>query len=200
MLRCIAFGPYVEGFDPDSGPHPNPQQIDTLLDVIAERTNFSCIMTCGVLNGLNYTFQAAEERGLKVIAVIWLVPEVNDASRALNDQSIATGISEAQEHNETIIRLSCGSEMRTRYGSSTDTVIRRCITALKNAGLTQPVTSIDTWGEWCGDNWNASAGCGQWDLAQQVDWIGINVFPWWVNKNSAIFTCTPAAGRGRVSH
>jgi exo-beta-1,3-glucanase (GH17 family) len=69
-----------------------------------------------------------------------------------------------------------------------DHVIVDCINRLRSASVTQPITSIDGWWEWC----NRSPSCALSNLAGQVDWIGINVFPWWENKFSGIFTCTTA--------
>jgi len=183
-LQCVAFGPYIGNLDPDFGPHPTPDQIDTLLDALISQTRFRCIMTYGVLNGLDYTFQAAHERGIKVIAIVWL-----GTDGPTNDASIAAGIQAAQAYPDTIIRLSCGSEFRTRYGVGLDYIIRDCIDRLREAGVTQPITSIDTWWEWCARSWP----CQVWDLSADVDWIGVNVFPWWENKYSGLFPCTTAA-------
>jgi exo-beta-1,3-glucanase (GH17 family) len=71
-MQCVAFSPYVGNINPDYGAHPSHELIDTLLDTLVKETRFRCIMTYGVLNGLDYTFAAAEKRKLKVIAIIWL--------------------------------------------------------------------------------------------------------------------------------
>lgn len=182
-LQCAAFSPYVEKLNPDYGTHPSKALIDQLLDRLVKETRFRCIMTYGVLNGLDYLFTAAKARHLKVIAILWL-----DKDIAVNSQSISKGIEVAKTFPETIIKLSCGSEVRTRHGYAFDNEIARCITGLRNAGVTQPITTIDTWWEWC----NRSLDCGQTSFGSQVDWIGINVFPWWENKHSGIHTCIPA--------
>ncbi len=182
-LRCLAFSPYVQGYDPEYGPHPPPSLIDTLLDVVVSQTNFHCILTYGVLNGLDYVFEAARARGMTVIAIIWLDNIPSDAA------SIAQGIQRAKEYPETIVRLSCGSEIRLRRGTAiAEPIIRSCISQAKAAGVPQPIGYIDTWWEWC----NASWPCQQWNLASEVDWIGINVFPWWENEYSGLFPCTTA--------
>jgi exo-beta-1,3-glucanase (GH17 family) len=182
--RCVAFSPYVGNLDQDFGPHPGPAVIDELLDIIIEQTGFTCILTYGVLNGLDYTFEAAAKRWLKVIAIIWL-----DKDPIVNQASIKTGITLAKRHPDTIIRLSCGSEFRTRNGTALDSILRDCITQVRGAGVTQPLTSIDTWWEWCNRSWP----CRKRDLADDVDWIGINVYAWWENRNSGYWTCTTAA-------
>jgi exo-beta-1,3-glucanase (GH17 family) len=184
-LDCVAFSPYVAGYNPTTGPHPSPAVIAQLLDRLVQQNSTKCIMTYGVLNGLEATFPAAQARGLTVIAIIWL-----DADPVVNDQSVAAGIAAALAYPETIARLSCGSEVRTRHGTSLDGAIDSCIERLRGAGVVQPITSIDTWWQWC----NAAWPCQPRALAAAVDWIGVNVFPWWENRFSGIFTCTAASG------
>jgi len=120
---------------------------------------------------------------LKVITIVWL-----DYDIAVNSKSITAGIEAARAYPKTIIKLSCGSEVRTRHDYAFDGEISRCIAALREAGVSQPVTTIDTWWEWC----NRTSPCHPTNFGEQVDWIGINVFPWWENKHSGVFPCTPA--------
>ena len=182
-MQCVAFSPYVDTLNPNYGAHPSRELIDTLLDRIVQQTPFRCIMTYGVLNGLEYTFEAARKRDLKVIAIIWL-----DKDIAVNSQSISSGIEVAKAFTGTIVKLSCGSEVRTRHNFAFDGEISRCISALREAGVKQPITTIDTWWEWC----NRSRNCHITNFGQQVDWIGINIFPWWENRHADSFKCTPA--------
>jgi len=182
-LHCAAFSPYVGTLTPDYGIQPSKALIDQLMDRLVKEARFNCIMTYGVLNGLDYMFTAAKARHLKVIAILWL-----DKDTAVNSQSISKGIELAKAFPETIIKLSCGSEVRTRHAYAFDQEISRCIEGLRNAGVAQPITTIDTWWEWC----NRSLNCGQTNFGVQVDWIGINVFPWWENKHSGVHTCIPA--------
>src|SRR5678816_1065973 len=62
--RCVAFSPYVDGYNPSTGPHPPPAVIDSELDR-AVAYGLNCIETYGVLNGLDYTFAAAQRRNMK---------------------------------------------------------------------------------------------------------------------------------------
>lgn len=182
-MQCVAFSPYVGTLSPDYGPAPSKQLIDKLLDTLIKKTPFRCIMTYGVLNGLDYTFAAAEARKIKVIAILWI-----DKDPAVNSQSISKGIAVAKAYPKTIIKLSCGSEVRTRHDYAFDGEISRCLAGLREAGVKQPVTTIDTWWEWC----NRSQPCGQTQFGAQVDWIGINIFPWWESIHSSLHTCVPA--------
>ena len=182
-LRCTAFSPYSEGYDPGTGPHPGPAVIDAALDHAAA-LGFNCIETYGVLNGLDYTFEGARRRGLKVIAIIWL-----DLAADVNAASIAKGIQVAAAYRDTIIQISCGSEVRLRNHAAADAIITDCLAKLRAAGIRQPLTAIDTWWGWCNEQWP----CQAWPIAAEVDWIGINVFPWWENKFSGLFPCTTAS-------
>lgn len=182
-LQCLAFSPYVGNITPDYGPPPSKALIDSLLDSIVKNTPFRCIMTYGVLNGLDYTFTAAKARKIKVVAILWI-----DKDLTVNSQSITEGIKLAKAFPDTIIRLSCGSEVRTRHDYAFDGEISRCLTSLRQAGVKQPLTTIDTWWEWC----NRSSPCAPTSFGHQVDWIGINIFPWWESVHSSLHTCIPA--------
>lgn len=182
-MQCLAFSPYVGTLNPNYGPQPSKELIATLLDKIVKETAFRCIMTYGVLNGVEHTFAAAKERKLKVLAIIWL-----DKDIAVNDQSIASGIQAAKAYPDTIIKLSCGSEVRTRHGNIFDGEILKCIDGLRKAGVQQPITTIDTWWEWC----NRASPCQPTGFEAKVDWLGVNVFPWWENKHADGHTCTTA--------
>lgn len=182
-MQCVAFSPYVGDINPNYGVHPSKELIDTLLDKLVKETKFRCIMTYGVLNGLEYTFAAAEARKLKVIAIIWL-----DKDIPVNDQSIASGIQVAKAFPKTIVKLSCGSEVRTRHGNVFDGEIVKCMDSLRRAGVKQPITTIDTWWEWC----NRAAPCQKTGFEAKADWIGVNIFPWWENKYASVHSCTSA--------
>jgi len=182
-LQCVAFSPYVGHLTPEYGPQPSPELIATLLDTLIEQTPFRCIMTYGVVNGLEPIFAAARERQLKVIAIVWL-----DNDIAMNSKSIAKGIEVAKSYPDTIIKLSCGSEVRTRHGNKFDGEILRCMRDLRKAGVAQPITTIDTWWEWC----DRKAICQPNLFADKVDWVGTNIFPWWENKFSDVYPCTTA--------
>jgi exo-beta-1,3-glucanase (GH17 family) len=81
-----------------------------------------------------------------------------------------------------------GVEIRNRQ-QSVDETAAQAITRLRNAGVTQPITSIDTWWNWC----NTTPLCQPWGLAADVDWVGINVHPWWENRGPSLYPCIPAA-------
>ena len=182
-MQCAAFSPYVGELTPSYGPPPSKELIETLLDQLIAQTPYRCIMTYGVMDGLEQIFPAAEARQLKVISIIWLDNDV-----VTNTRSIANGIEMAKAYPYTIIKLSCGSEVRTRHNKKFDGEILRCMDSLRSAGVSQPITTIDTWWEWC----DRKAKCRKNAFANKVDWIGTNIFPWWENKFSGVHPCTTA--------
>lgn len=182
-LQCVAFSPYVNQLTPNYGAQPSAEIIETLLDTLIKQTPFRCIMSYGVLNGLEAIFPAAKKRGIKVIAILWI-----DKDKLVNTDSIAHGIALARQYPETIVRLSCGSEVRTRNNYDFDDETERCLNALREAKVSQPIGVIDTWWEWC----NREQPCHQNRFSSQVDWIGINIFPWWENRHSDLFSCVEA--------
>ncbi len=182
-LQCLAFSPYVGNLSPNGNQSIPQEHIENLINVLIKKTPFRCIMTYGVLNGLEHIFPIAEKNKLKVISILWI-----DKNKKVNDDSIAHGIALARQFPETIIKLSCGSEVRTRHDYQFDGEVMRCLDALKEAKVPQPIGVIDTWWEWC----NRTIPCHQNFFSDKVEWIGINVFPWWENKHSGLYSCIDA--------
>ncbi len=182
-MHCLAFSPYVDNLSPDYGAQPSKQLLGKLLDHVLKQTPFRCIMTYGVLGGLEDIFYEAQQRNIKVIAILWI-----DNDPIVNTQSISKGIYLAREFKDTIIKVSCGSEVRTRRDYAYDKEITRCLNALREAKISQAISTIDTWWEWC----NRSVSCQKTAFSEQVDWIGINIFPWWENIYSSLHDCVSA--------
>ncbi|MEY2667056.1 MAG: hypothetical protein RLZZ384_1227, partial [Pseudomonadota bacterium] len=76
-MQCVAFSPYVNNLSPNNGPPPSTALIESLLGNIATQTPFRCIMTYGVLNGLEAIFPIAKQHGIKVIAILWIDKDKN---------------------------------------------------------------------------------------------------------------------------
>ena len=183
LTHCIAFSAYVDGYDPISGPHPGPELVDQLMARVRDM-GFRCILVYGTMAEFDPIYVAAERYGLQVIAIIWL-----DGDATFNQASIAAGIQRAKAQPQIVVRLSCGSEVRIRHGVAVaEPIIRDCLTQVVEAGVSKPVGYIDSWWGWCDEAWP----CRTWGLASQVDWIGVNIYPWWENKYSGLYPCTPA--------
>ena len=181
-LRCIAFSPYVAGYDPTRRAHPPRKLIDQLLAELTRQNDFRCIMTYDAVQGIKSVFPAARAKGLKVISIIWLGQDERE-----NGRQIAAGIRAGRDYPDTIIRFSCGSEVRTRHGKSLDSAIASCMKQLGDSVL-QPVGIVDSWWEVCDRSWP----CQRSALFINAEWIGANVYPWWENKFSGLFPCTKA--------
>jgi len=65
---------------------------------------------------------------------------------------------------ELRLKLSCGSELRTRHDYAFDSEISRCIAVLREAGVPQSIATIDTWWEWC----NRASPCHPTNFGEQV--------------------------------
>lgn len=181
--HCIAFSPYVAGSDPIRGPQPGPELVDQLMQRV-RAMGFHCILVYGVTARFDAVYDAAERYGMQVIAIIWL-----DGDTMGNQASITAGIQRAKAKPQTIVRLSCGSELRVSNDVTVaEPIIRDCLAQVKAAGVTQPVGNIDSWWNWCNGAWP----CQTWQLAGDVDWIGVNIYPWWENIESGIFPCITA--------
>ncbi len=180
---CIHFSPYVQEYNPDFGFHPPSSLIDRLLDVLRDQTKFRCVITYGVLNGLERIVPAARDRGFKVIVVPWL-----DNDTIVNEQSLNAAISLVRQHSQTVLGVACGSEIRLRLGKETaETILRNCATKLKNANLNKPIGIIDTWNMLCdGDSFI----CRKWEFVErEFDWLGCNNFAYWFSVFNPCGTC-----------
>lgn len=180
---CIHFSPYVQEFNPDFGFHPPASLIDRLLDTLRDQTKFRCVITYGVLNGLQHIVPAARDRGFRVIIVPWLDSDTN-----VNEQSLNSAISLVRQYNQTILGVACGSEVRLRLGKeAAEVILRNCATKLKNANLSKPIGMIDTWNMLCdGDSFI----CRKWDfIEREFDWIGTNNFAYWFSVFNPCGTC-----------
>lgn len=62
-MQCVAFSPYVNSLSPNGGSQPSTALIESLLGNIATQTPFRCIMTYGVLNGLEAIFLLQSNTG-----------------------------------------------------------------------------------------------------------------------------------------
>jgi exo-beta-1,3-glucanase (GH17 family) len=183
-LRCVGWSPFIAGYDPQYGPFPNQATLNSLMGYIVNEAGFHCVLIYGTVRDFDWTYQAARDHGMKAIAVIWL-----DGDTTANRDLIAQGIQTAKMYPDTIVRLSCGNEVRQRLGAAAaEPIIRDCINQVKAAGVTQPVGTIDIWWDLCNEKWP----CQPWAFAKDLDWIGTNIHAWFENQYSGLFPCIPA--------
>jgi exo-beta-1,3-glucanase (GH17 family) len=168
---CVGFSAYVYPYNGNTGSAPPISVQKTLLQTLVAQTNYRCIMA--------YNFNAevaavAQGLGIKVLGVVWL-----DLSRSDNTVAINNAIHATKSYPNTVIGLTCGSEMAFRYGNNARTLneVENCVNALRGAGLTTPIGTNDAL-----PVWNA-----RYTASNLVDWIGVNIYPWYDNPA----TCTP---------
>ena len=110
-MQCVAFSPYVGNITPDYGAHPPRELIDALLDKLVKETRFRCIMTYGVLNGLDYTFASAEERKLandeanRQVMTRELDRQANEATQQRERESAEREADRQRQYSENIKHL-----------------------------------------------------------------------------------------------
>jgi len=186
---CISFSPYVDPYTPNYGPAPPVSLIRTLMTNLVQQSGFRCIHIYN-LGATTYgnILMVARELNVKVLANIYF-----DA-QSLSIDSLPGAISNANNYRDTLLGISCGSE--TIYESNNPNGVRdtvaSCVRQLRNGGVTQPIGYIDVFTGWCGgDEYPCNNFFG--DLAAQVDFVGLDEFPWWLNTYSRMFPCQPAS-------
>ncbi|KAL0487146.1 cell surface mannoprotein [Acrasis kona] len=160
---CIAFGPYVRGFGP--GAHVPDDLVNRLLDIMIRDTGFRCIQ----LYGLDARIaKIAKSKGIKVHGIVWL--NLGDNTAAINSAIAAV----QQVGTDTILGVSCGSELFVRNQGQqayVEQTIRACIRGIRDA-VKVPVGINDASPSWFNQYWR---------MADEVDYIGVNLYPFFDN-------------------
>ena len=164
----MCYGPFRDGQNPDSGPHPTIEQIKEDLHIIKYMADYVRIysMTEHADEMLDY----AKKLGLKIALGAWL-----GSDEASNDLQVEKLISISQNHdnilfvvvgNEAIFRKSKGYP----EGVSHLDVIKKISEVKEKVDV--PVTTAEPWIVWKEKP----------SLAQAVDFIFANIHPYWENK------------------
>jgi hypothetical protein len=122
----------------------------------------------------------AQSLGIKVLGHVYLDYTLQaDGSQAqssidMNAKNIATGIQTALQYPNTILGVSCGSEIayQNNNRSMTLKMVSDCVSQFKAANVVQPVGYIDVATVWCGQQ---EYPCTQKysDMEAIVDFIGL---------------------------
>jgi len=190
---CISFSPYIHGYSPDAGVYPDFDLIDTLLERLISQTNYRCILIYNMDTVGADILKSASQRNVKVIAVAWMTFNFND-----NHNTVNNTIKLARTYSSTILGLSCGNEIGPTYNNKnaqdTINVVSDCMNLLRKANLSTSIGYMDTDNSWCGGTElpcnDSTAGIGP--LSTSLDWIGVNIYPWWQNKYSIKYPCQSA--------
>jgi exo-beta-1,3-glucanase (GH17 family) len=178
-LGSISFSPGIGSYSPSNPPPLS--LVGTLMDNLISSTAYRTIMTYYIDA---YTIPLAASKGLKVLGIIYIVPGQD------NTALVNAAISVAKSYPDTLISISCGNEMGANYGL-TDAVVsavQQCTSMLRNAGVSQPIGVIDTYYSWCSQN-EASCNVAWTAVSNNVDWIGLNDYPFWDNLYSGVTPC-----------
>jgi len=176
----ISFSPGVSPYSPWNPPPLS--LVSSLLDKLKTQTKFRTLMMYFIDY---YTLNIVKEKGFQVLAIV-------DLTTGDNSNVINNAIAMAKQFPDTIISLACGNELGANNGM-TDRVVQvvnQCVSSLKAGGVQQPVGSIDVFTSWCGGK---ESPCNQqWSaITNNLDWIGLNDYPWWTNVFSGNWPCTP---------
>jgi hypothetical protein len=111
-----------------------------------------------------------------------------------DDAQIDAGIVLAKAYPDTIIAVSCGSEIRLRKTRTVAVpVIVGCINRMRAADVRQPLMHQATWPEWCDEETPGSLypdKCKRWQpVANLVDIIGVTAYLFWENTVLVRFPC-----------
>lgn len=165
-LGCVNLAPETDNFVPGFDvPEIPVSQIIHIMDQLTIQLPFKCISIYGTTNGKHNIIPAAKARGIKVLLTVWL--ELNETQNAEN---IRMGIYAATHYPETVVALSCGSEILLREGAAAVPVVRACADTLRAANVMQPIgfreitSSLFALGSSVSDVFN---------------WVGVNVFTYW---------------------
>lgn len=99
---------------------------------------------------------------------------------------IDAGIALAKRFPETIVAISCGSEVRLRlFAGVANTVVSDCLRRLRAANVSQPLGYQGTWPEWCNEDFPGQhfPACLRWEpIVSLVDVVFVTAYSFWENR------------------
>jgi exo-beta-1,3-glucanase (GH17 family) len=166
-FSSVSFAAYRQGESPLTRIYPTPFEVEQDVQILAHRTKG--IRTYTAREGLEHLPELAEKYGLTMTLGIWL-----GRDKAINEQEMAAGIKEANEHPEAVKRVMVGNEVLLRGDLTPDELIgyiRRVKQAVK-----QPVSTADTW----------SFVLRYPQVGRELDYISIHILPFWDDEPVSI--------------
>jgi exo-beta-1,3-glucanase (GH17 family) len=173
---CVDFSPRVGPYTWSSGRKPTAAFIDQLLTIIQTQTSYKCIMIYDIWSDI---LRVAHAKGFKVLGIIWLTTTASD-----NSAAISRAITASRDYASTIVGFTCGSELAFREGTTTtvSNILANCLSTLRGNGVTHPIGYIDSL-----KTYNAG-----WSIANNADFLGVNIYPWYDNVMTNPTCTTPA--------
>lgn len=166
-LSSVSFSPYRRGESPLTRVYPKPLEIEQDLATLVGRTK--AIRTYTAREGLEVVPELAEKYGLKLTLGIWL-----GADRAINEQEIAAGIKQANDHPGAVQRVMVGNEVLLRHDLPPEELIAY-IHRVK-AAIKQPVSTADVW----------AFVLKYPEVGHELDFITVHILPFWDDEPVAL--------------
>lgn len=197
QVKAIAYSGFRSGQHPDRGygaKNPSKEEILEDLKILTRDGNFSLIRLYDSQENSQEVLKVIRENKLnvKVLLGIWLNAEISnhkgcpwltepipqavlDANKRKNKKEIDTAIRLAGKYNDIIVAVNVGNEALVSWNDhmvSIDSVISYVRDVKKS--IDQPVTVADNFKWWAEDGS---------ELAKEVDFIGIHVYPLWEGQD-----------------
>ncbi|MGZ8137466.1 MAG: glycoside hydrolase family 17 protein, partial [Methylococcaceae bacterium] len=167
-LNSLSFAPYWEGQNPFDEIYPTPEQIDSDLRLLAEKTH--TIRTYASAEGnMPAIPDLARKYGVKMIQGAWL----GGIDRS-NNKEIQELIRAANAYPDVIKRVIVGNEVLLRGDLESDQLINYIRTVKK--AVKQPVSYADVWSMYMKHP----------ELIKEVDFVTIHILPYWEDEPIAV--------------
>jgi exo-beta-1,3-glucanase (GH17 family) len=159
-LSSVSFAPFRRGESPLTKVYPTPQEVEQDMASIVGRAKG--IRTYTSREGLEVVPALAEKYGIKLTLGIWL-----GSDRAINEQELAAGIKEANDHPDAVQRVIVGNEVLLRGDLPPEELIGY-IRRVK-AAIHQPVSTADVW----------AFVLKYPEVGRELDYITVHILPFW---------------------
>ena len=166
-FSSMSFAAYRRGENPFAKIYPTPEEVEQDVQTLAGRAKG--FRTYTAREGLEHLPELAEKYGMKLTLGIWL-----GRDKDANEQELAAGIQEANDHPESVTRIMVGNEVLLRGDLTPDELIgyiRRVKQAVK-----QPVSTADVW----------SFVLRYPQVGRELDYISIHILPFWDDEPVSI--------------
>ncbi len=166
-LSSASFAAYRAGESPLTHQYPSPAEVEQDMQILVGRAK--SIRTYTAREGLEHLPELAEKYGMTMTLGIWL-----GGDKAINEQELAAGIQEANEHPESVKRVMVGNEVLLR-GDLTPEELIGYIRRVKQA-VKQPVSTADVW----------AFVLKTPQVVNELDYVTIHILPFWDDEPVAL--------------
>jgi exo-beta-1,3-glucanase (GH17 family) len=197
QVMAVAYSGFRDGQHPDRGTGAKVSSDEEILEdltILGRDSNFRLIRLYDSKRNSQDVLRVIREHDLafKVMLGVWLSAEFSnhegcswltepipqaelDANKITNQAEVEKAIELAREYKEIIVAVNVGNEALVNWADHTVPVeaVISYVKQVKGA-IDQPVTVADNY------KWWAESGA---DLARELDFIGLHVYPVWEEKD-----------------